>query len=405
MNIACISFPTGCPRSKMDAALLEEYLKQNGWMLTTILKDADLILLASCGFNTVQEEKSIKFLSITLSKIRGDARVIVFGCLPGINMQRISDNFNGNVEAIHYNNLNQLDDIINATHKLADVRQPNIIGDNPGRYNNIYSLCDKLRVRLHLSRKFLLRAMVRIYHGKGPPPLSTRYSQIFNIRIARGCLSNCTYCAIKFSSGSIRSNFSDDFLSEFHSGLSAGNKTFCLVAEDVGAYGQDIGTNIVNLLEKIFKHQEDFQLIWDDFNIKWLIQYFPQLIEVIKRNNKRIGYLGFPIQSGSKRMLKLMKRDYCVEDAYNCLRSLQKSLPQLDLTTHVLVGFPGETEEDFNKTIDILRTIRFKHIDVYKYDDRPNTESAILPGQIAEKTKYRRVRKILKEFPKISTPA
>lgn len=400
MKTACVAFASGCPRSKNDAYLLIEYFKKNGWKITTAFREADLILLGTCGFNKFNEEKSIEFLSIAFRKKRKDVRPIVFGCLPGINKEQILKKFD--VETITPATLNKLDDIIKATIKLNQIPEPNFIDDYLEKYISTFSFLDRLLVKFQLSRKFKRKALIRTCLYKGRKVLLKHSEQLFNLRIAKGCLESCTFCAIKFATGLINSKAFEDVLAEFRSGLSQGYKVFPLIAEDVGAYGQDIGTNIAELLKMLFKHQENFQLLWSDFNPKWLIKYSSELIPLLAQNNNRIKYIGFPIQSGSEKIIQLMDRGYTVEDAKKCMLELQQASPKLRIITHVLIGFPGEKEKDFSETKQFLRTIRFDKIDVYKYDDRPNIQAAKLLEKVSENVKYKRIWQLHREFSKFT---
>ena len=223
---------------------------------------------------------------------------------------------------------------------------------------------------------------------------------VFELRIATGCNGSCTYCAIKTATGSLKSKPLDRILSEFENGLSKGYKVFRLIAEDVGAYGQDNGTNIVDLLSGLFRNKQKFQLIFDDFSPKWLIMYFPDLFQIITKHSNRFGYVGLPIQSGSEKILSLMKRDYTAEDAKKCMLALKKACPELHIHTHVLIGFPGEDEEDFLGTIEYLRDVPFDRVAIYKYSDRPNTPASKSAEKVPKnemRGRMLRIREIVKK--------
>ena len=181
-----------------------------------------------------------------------------------------------------------------------------------------------------------------------------KYNKLFNVRISKGCNSRCTYCAIKNAVGPLRSKPLGEIMEEFNLAIGEGYKNFRLVADDVGSYGQDIGSNIVDLLNRVYAYQYDFKLIWDDFHPIWLIQYFPDLFNIFSQYPQKIGYLGFPVQSGSDRILQLMNRGYKAADVKECLLALNEALPEVDTTSHVLLGFPGETKEDFMQNGSLL---------------------------------------------------
>lgn len=395
-----ISFPNACPRSLVDAALFVEYFKANGWKISNSFKDTDLILFGTCGFDTFAEEQSIQYLSIANRKKGIDTQLIAFGCLPDINGARLLKEFD--VVTITPRTYERLDEIINATVKLYQVKEPNVLNNYRLGLKESLNILDRLFRKSQLARKHFNLYWARMCLGNGLKPLYTRYQSVFDIRIAKGCMGECSYCAIKFSYPSLCSKPIDSVLMEFYAGLKEGDKVFRLIAGDVGSYGQDIGTNICELLRNLFKKEEDFKLIWDDFNPGWLVRYFPELFDIITKNSRRIGYVGFPIQSGSEKIIQSMKRDYLVEDVKKCILALKKASPELDITTHVLIGFPGEEDIDFAETIRFVKEVNFQHIEVYRYSDRPNTSSTQLPNKIPEKVKNKRLWRFHREFNSVS---
>jgi len=124
------------------------------------------------------------------------------------------------------------------------------------------------------------------------------------------------------------------------------------------------------------------------------VQYFPQLYDIFTKNSKKFGLIGLPIQSGSERILELMMREYTAKDAKKCMLALQKASPDLRLETHVIIGFPGETEEDFLDTMEFIKALKVENIWKYKYADRPNTHASKLPGKIPEEIKESRLLRI-----------
>jgi tRNA A37 methylthiotransferase MiaB len=395
MKTACVVFIYGCPRSMMDASKLIAYLKRNGWNVIDNYRKADLILLGACGFNSTSEDKSLNFLSITCKKKKRDAQVVVFGCLSGINKEGI--NAHNDTKAISMNKTSRLDDLIGATYKYNDIEDQNTINKIVYDGINYYSKFDKALVNVKLSSRYFGKALLSTFYNK-PHPLHDNYNHIFNIKIAKGCNAKCTYCAIRRASGPFISKPLDQILSEFTPALKEGYTNFRLVADDVGGYGQDNGSNIVDLLTQIFAAPGKFKLIWDDFNPNWLIKYFPALFEVFSKNIERFGYLGFPVQSGSEKILQLMNREYQAAEAKKCLLALRRAFPEIGISTHIIVGFPGETKEDFKETLSFLKEVKFNHFYAYKYCDRPNTIASQLPGKLNGITKYYRLLQLKREF-------
>jgi ribosomal protein S12 methylthiotransferase len=392
---ACVVFVQGCPRSLMDAAKFVTYLRVNGWEVINDFKKADLILFGGCAFSSVPEQKSLDYLTIACNRKRKDARLVTFGCIAGIKEEIINTNYDA--IAVNRRNINNLDDLIEARVKLKEIKDQNITDSVIQDGTTMFSKYDQMVVRARLSLKHGGKALFRVlFHNPEPP--ETQYERMFNIRVAQGCNARCTYCAIKNAIGPLHSKPLDEIAEEFNLAIRKGYKTIRLVADDVGSYGQDNGSNIVELLSRVFASQAHFKLLWDDFHPIWLVKYFKELLKIISLNQQRIGYLGFPIQSGSDKILGLMKRGYQTADVKECLLTLKHSFPEVSITTHMIVGFPGATREDFRQTVTFLEEINFKHFYAYRYCARPNTKALLLPGEVSEITKYARIWQLKRRF-------
>ncbi len=407
-----ISFPMGCPRSMLDAALLVEYCTQNGWDLVKSIEDADAVIVGTCGFNAQAEDISFNYLSLAASRKTESAKLITFGCLSRIQGTRLRDAFT--VLPVSRWDWDILDARLGATVSINAVSPPNDLEQYSAFLTNTFSpldesLCFKLTkhprvfqnyIAKHLSGPVpdLLSCLLSLKNRRKPGRME-HYTKIdgepiFNIRIATGCLEQCAYCAIKIAMGSVKSLPLDSVLCSFERGLSGGYSRFRLVAEDVGAYGQDIGSSVVELLELLLGREDQFRLIIDDFHPKWLIRYQPELSVILERHAGKIQHLGLPLQSGSDRILRAMKRDYCVTDFTSAIKNLRQVAPGLRLCTHVVLGFPGEDEEDVEQTIELLRTLHFEQVTIYEYGDRPNTTALDLPGKVSDRRKRARLAKV-----------
>jgi ribosomal protein S12 methylthiotransferase len=407
-----LSFPTGCPRSMMDAALLYEYFRKNGLTFVDNIEDADIVVVSSCGFNAVAENESLNFLSMADKRREKSSTLITFGCLPAINRSVLMERFA--VIPITRQDWSEMDAILGAKIKIGQLEYPNDLTKYADYLTGGFSKFEQslaCRLENHSGRlkNFLLNMLsapllrplhaMHDYRKRNEPRRMAHYSavngcSIFNIRIAFGCMEFCSYCAIKHAMGPLSSVPLDKILRTFQEGLLKGYKLFRLVAEDVGAYGQDNGTSIVLLLNDILKNQGRFKVMIDDFHPKWLIRYCSDLSETLSRNADKISHVGLPIQSGSNRLLELMKRDYDTEELAECIKALRRGAPDLAFQTHVVVGFPGEAESDFTRTLEFLEEVHFEHVIVYEYGDRPGTKAAAMPGKVPGKTKRARINRL-----------
>lgn len=399
MNSVCIAFANGCPRSRVDAALLYSYFIANGWDIKQNLKKADLVLVSTCGVNNRSERKSMRLLSIANKKRRKSSKLIIIGCLAGINKKILLERFDACL--IPPKELSALDQIINARRCLDEIKDQNYIQPVINEAQECFNMFDRAISEFEPSRIFLHR----IFDYLKPKELDGLQKHAFMIRIAKGCPGECSYCAIKFAAGPLISKPINNILAEFDSGIKGNYKDFVLIAGDVGSYGQDIQTDICELLRNIFKHEGTYKVHLKEFNPKWFIKYEQELINIFQEYETRIGSVIFPVQSGSERILRLMRRGYTAAGAKECLKSLRKVLPEILICTHVLIGFPSETEGDFDDTVQFLKEVRFNKLDIYKYSGRPGTEAELIKDKVTESIKDMRVYRLLREFKKTAKVA
>ena len=400
----CIAFGGGCPRSRVDIAQLFTYFDVNGWSIAESIGDADLVIVTACGFDATSEQDGMGMID-TANKLRSpDSQLVIIGCIAGICEEHLHETFDAVL--IPPRDMARLDEVIGATTALSDVPDPNEIepliqfastyfpyeGRRPGE--------DSARL---LARRAFAKSGLRDWlarHGRMTDEDYLRPAPgHFSIRVARGCTSNCSYCAIRSANGPLRSKALSKVLAEFDSGLENGHTSFALLAQDLGAWGQDIDTNVVELLTSIFDRDGNHVVRLSDFNIRWFSRYANELIPLLVANSTRISHLLLPIQSGSDRILESMRRGNTASEAEHVVTSLRAAAPDLEISTHVLVGFPGETEQDFEDTLRLLRAGRFDMVEVYGYSDRPGTAAAELPSRVSQRDIDARVRRVRTEFP------
>jgi len=387
----------------MSAARLHPYFEKNGWSLTQDIRKADLVLVSACGVNQRAEKKGLRLLSIVNRKRKRDSQFIILGCLAGINPQLLLEKFNALV--ISPIEIQNLDAIINAKIKLSDVPEMNLIKPLISKFQSSFNFVDRAISEFEPSSLFLRRVIDKLKPGKIGHIQEQARENAYSIRISDGCLGECSYCAIKFAEGSLKSKSMDTILAEFDAGLANKHKNIFLIGTDAGAYGQDIGTDITVLLRNMLSREGEYILHLTEFHPRWFIQYQKELINIYVTNKDKIGSTILPIESGSDRILKLMRREHTAAQAKECMLSLKKALPEIRIYTHVLVGFPGESEQDFGETIRFLHGLSFDATAVYIYGARPNIEAEQLPDKVPEATKRARVRRLLKEFPGVAKVA
>ncbi len=365
----------GCPRRAVDSQKIADYLETNNLKYTQEVELADLIIVSTCAALKSREDLSKTAVTWYQEKKRPDAKIVVAGCLGKIN-PAVKKEFD-DVAFISPREIDDLDDLIAAKVRFKDIPDPNQIGSFPlfPDKRERQAKDDRINKRLDLG---------------------IDKKDLFTLRIATGCLGNCSYCAVKFAVGQLESKPLDTIVTEFQSGLEQGFKHFVLIAGDVGCYGVDIGISVVELLSTLFSIEGDYKIIIKEFNAQWIVKYFIDLLALFKQHYQKIDYIVVPVQSASNRILRLMKRPYTIEDVKKYLNIIKKEVPGLQISTHIMVGFPGETEEDFKESLDFIKEYEFPFVDIYAYDDRPNTAASQMDGKLAPEVVEERVAAVKK---------
>lgn len=372
----------GCPRRAVDSQKIADYLETNNLKYTQEVELADLIIVSTCAALKSREDLSKTAVTWYQEKKRPDAKIVVAGCLGKIN-PAVKKEFD-DVAFISPREIDDLDDLIAAKVRFKDIPDPNQIGSFPlfPDKRERQAKDDRINKRLDLG---------------------IDKKDLFTLRIATGCLGNCSYCAVKFAVGQLESKPLDTIVTEFQSGLEQGFKHFVLIAGDVGCYGVDIGISVVELLSTLFSIEGDYKIIIKEFNAQWIVKYFIDLLALFKQHYQKIDYIVVPVQSASNRILRLMKRPYTIEDVKKYLNIFKKEVPGLQISTHIMVGFPGETEEDFKESLDFIKEYEFPFVDIYAYDDRPNTAASQMDGKFAPEVVEERVATVKKAQKQILT--
>lgn len=386
---ACVIFARGCSRSQIDLVRLRTYFEANSWTITRNVREADLVVVSACAFTAHEQKTSEAYVGLVAADKREDTKLVLVGCLAGID-PAVADRFHG--LALKVDTLAELDRLIEATVPLDTIPDQNLVQARLEEAKRSMPGRSRLKATLADRGEIPLQVLLALRHWAHLDPKSPEvtWGEPFHIRVARGCASECSYCAIRIGAGPIRSKPLPEVVNEFRSGLSRGNRFFNLVAEDVGAYGQDIGLSVVDLLRPLLEQPGDFILTWSDFGPRWLIEEQRDLQRLLTLHKDKLGTIGFPIQSGSERILELMKRGYTAAQSKSSLLALRQAAPELRIATHVIIGFPSETRRDFLDTCTFVRSVAFSRVMPFTYSGRPGTEAAQLPGQVPSLTKAMR---------------
>jgi MiaB/RimO family radical SAM methylthiotransferase len=376
-----------CPRSRQDAQTIINYFKINDLEHVTSIKKADLICIYSCGGFNTSEQLSLQTIQNIIDQKSDHTKVILTGCLVKIN-PTIIEKFPSLI-VIKYDEFSKVDEIIHAKKKFNEIPDAGII-------NKLPKLGERTPIKKMLSEMKNNPLLLSEYFNNYINRRKEYDERFYHIRITRGCLCNCSYCAIKISRGHLKSKPLSQIKMEIEEGVRKGFKRFVLVGEDTGCYGLDIDSNVIELLQLFFDNKEIKKLMINDFNPQWLIKYYDRLEPLFITHQSRIQDLRIPIQSGSNNILKKMRRPYNIEDVEKNIIKLKEKIPNLKIYTHIIVGFPGETEDDFQKSIELLNQIDFYDVRIFSYEDRSMTDSAKMEDKITKNIIQERVNKIKK---------
>lgn len=347
----------GCSANRAIAEGLTGILKRHGYTLTNSIEDAEVIIVNTCIVkqNTEHRMKS-KLLSLYRTK-----EIIVTGCLPVVMRGWVSKNL-PQAKVLFPEVANQI------TELLKDQPVLETKTTIPHDWSQLYTE-DR-----------------------------SRYNPIVTtIEISRGCLGNCTFCIVRNIKGVVRSRSQESILAEVHSALKKGSREIWLTSQDTGVYGWDLSPkqHISALIDSITRLNGEFFIRIGMMTPITLKKFFIPLIQQM-RNPKVFNFLHLPIQAGSNSILQKMKRKETQQYFINLVSRLREEIDELILATDIIVGFPGESQEDFKATKYLLQETKPVIVNISKYTDRPKTLASKLPDKIPTKIKSSRSRELTK---------
>lgn len=348
----------GCPKNRVDSENILGILKRLGYTLTNNVNEADYVFINTCGFITDSKKESIDTI---LENINNDKKIIVTGCL----VERYLEDLKREIPEV-------------------DLWIP--IKDYPifaSRMKEIDpSISDNYGIDYHY----------RIL-SSGP---YTAY-----LRIGEGCSNHCSYCAIPLIRGEYVSRPLNETIEEAKALALKGIKELVVLEQDTTKYGLDFkdGTNIVTLLKELLKIKE--------FNYIRLLYLYPdeiddELIDLIGSEPRLTSYFDIPIQHSESHILKAMNRRGDKEDLRNLFLKIRTKVPHAIIRTTIMVGFPGEKEEDIDNLINFMKEVRFDHLGVFTYSKEEDTPSYNFLNQVDEEVKQARKDKVMKAQQAIS---
>jgi tRNA A37 methylthiotransferase MiaB len=399
----CLALAAGCQRGEAHVGRLVEYVRANGWPIAATVEEADVVVVWTCGYDAEREERCVSMLRSVEQRRQEGSHLVIVGCLAGINEERLHQTFNA--VTVPPKRLGDLDAVLGAVVPFEDVRVPwelaPYVAEASGHFTEAERHPEDSMAMRH-ARSLLLRSGIREWYQRTIGRENRAYldssQRVCSIRVAVGCMGQCTYCAIRFAAGPLHSKPLDSVLAEFDEGLACGYTEFRLIAGDLGSYGQDLGTNIAELLDLMLRRPGNFKLNLLELDFRYFIKYQDRVVDLLAINHTRIRSITMPMQSGSERVLQKMRRGHTAIDAERALRAFRQACPSICANTHVLVGFPGETDADFEDTLRMLRVGRFNYVTVFGYTDRPRTEATLMPDKVQQSVIRARSLRARREF-------
>lgn len=362
MKLALISL--GCSKNLVDS---EHYLgilsKRKGMELTSEISEADIVIVNTCGFIGDAKEESIEtILEISEFKETGNLKkLVVAGCLA----QKYSEEI--------LKELPEVDAVIGT-------------GDIDKIEKVVNEILENKKVVETRSMTFLANA--------NTDRLLTTASHTAYLKISEGCNKACTYCIIPQMRGKLRSRTIEDIVKEAKKLVDSGVREINLLAQETTEYGIDLygDKKLASLMKELCKIE----------GLKWLRTYYmhpeyvtDELIEVMKSEEKICKYFDIPIQHVSDNILRNMARAKSGKQVKDVLTRIRKAIPEATIRTTLIVGFPGETEENFQELMDYVKEFKFDYVGVFKYSREEDTVAYNLPNQIPEEVKEKRYSELV----------
>lgn len=347
-------YTLGCKVNLYESELIISLLKENNYTLVDFNEKADIYIINTCSVTNESDRKDRKIINEAKRKNK-EAIIVVTGCYSQINPESIdADIVLGNKDKSKIIDL--LDDYIK----------------NKKQIKQIYDLTKVEFEKMNIN-KF------------------ENHTRAF-VKVQDGCNAFCSYCIIPYARGRIRSKDLNETIEEVTNLVNNGYKEIVLTGIHTGRYGIDKNTNLYELLKKLVQIPKIFRIRLSSIEINEITD---EIIELIKKNDIMAKHLHIPLQSGSDKILTLMNRKYDIDYFVKKIETIRKEIPDISITTDLIVGFPNETEEDFKDTIKLLNEIKFTKIHTFPYSKRKNTKAASMPNQIDGMTKKKRVHEVL----------
>lgn len=341
----------GCTFNKADGQIIAGNLQENNIDIVDSMEEADVIIVNTCYVKLPTENK----VTYRIQKLQNDfpdKKIIVGGCMVEIDPEKL-DKVAPNASWIGPHQLNKSAEVVKSTYCGEVVRESG------------FSKESKVDV-----------------------PKVMDDSLIHIIQICEGCLGACTFCCTRFARGPLNSYPIEDIKEEARKAIEQGACEIQLTAQDTAAFGKDSGEKLSDLIKEVANLDGDFRIRVGMMHPKNILNDVDEIIDAMK-HPKVYNFIHFPIQSGSDKVLSDMRRGHSVNQYLDIVSKFKSEIPSLTLAVDIIVGYPTESEEDFNLTVELLEKIKPSLIHLSKYQHRKGAVSSSLP-EIPHETMKRR---------------
>jgi tRNA-2-methylthio-N6-dimethylallyladenosine synthase len=353
----------GCQQNVSDGEKIKGMLAEMGYGFSKDTDGADLVLFNTCAVRENAEDRVFGNLGALKHNKRRNPDMLIGVCGCMVQQEHIAEKIKRSFPHV---------DIVFGTHVLH--KMPQIIYEALTTHKRSVSIPDGDGV---------------IAEGL---PLRRENALKVSIPIMYGCNNFCTYCIVPYVRGRERSREIEDVVAEARQAVEGGAKEILLLGQNVNSYGKELGTSFSELLRRINAIDGEFKICYMSSHPKDATK---ELIDTIAECEKVTRHFHLPVQSGSSRVLKLMNRHYTREQYLELISYVKEKIPDVALTSDIIVGFPGETYEDFLETLSLIREVRYDSLYTFIYSPRKGTKAAEMPDPVSAEEKGKWFRELL----------
>jgi tRNA A37 methylthiotransferase MiaB len=378
----------GCNRRLLDADRVRRYFLRNGWKITYSPREAHYNIFFASALNRIRIDESFDIIE-HLTRFSGET--IVLGCLMEVAPTEFRERWDGRFLAIK--DMNEFDSFFPGfQYKYRDIPP----GNTPARSGNIYKAVSpdvflRQRISLALNPVKLADKFYSYLHREQKENYDTTF-----IWVSNGCPNKCSFCAERKVIGELHSRPVDEIVGEYGRMLDQGRRNFEFIGDDVGSYGLDIQSSFPELVRALNERDANYQVHWviKHLHPKFIIKYQDDLIHIARSG--KVTEIICCFQSGSNRLLDLMNRQHTIEEVVSTLQRFREVLPGIKLATNIIVGFPTETDEEFDQTLAVFDEVWFDRVHMIKYYDAEGSDSHEFHPKVSDEAIARRIKRAKK---------